>query len=567
MTIMSLSNHKCSLGLDSSSFLPKKGALWSRLKRFLKKLSLVSFGHPDTFEHFRSYSTVVAEQQRQILEGGNYIIHPFSQISLYWNSTIAIVNLMHMIVSTFRLCYILEPVQPSMHWLDEVLLGLHGICFFDIFMKFNVGFKEEYFANVVFDRRRIAAQYLRCWFLIDLISCLPIAYVMLYLKFEKSRYILFAHVLPILRATRLRKALNDVVTITKVLSEYYIMRHTVHHLLLFLVTMHWSCCIVYSAPIFAYYWDGQMAKGYNAFFLNSTDGDLSKFPESYRYHKALFLSLSSFFGTSMSMYKFYNPDEYIMHSFITLYAAMFMIYSTVLILNIYITAYNSKVRYYGLINQVEAYMRHKQFPKPLRKRVRIFFSHKFSEHYYKEDNVFESLSEQLRYEVILHTYHKFVKKVKLLDGMPAEVIGILLSHLKPEVYLANDLVVRAGDFGDCLYFIGYGTVAVYSLKGAEICHMEDGEHFGGVALLMKDNKRIVTVVAIEISQLYRLDAAHFHKYLMSNPTLRDRMEAWTAQQMHETVLLDEAFRKQQKRKQEQLSFGLQSLSEISKESL
>nr|XP_032515803.1 potassium/sodium hyperpolarization-activated cyclic nucleotide-gated channel 3-like isoform X2 [Danaus plexippus plexippus] len=503
MTIMSLSNHKCSLGLDSSSFLPKKGALWSRLKRFLKKLSLVSFGHPDTFEHFRSYSTVVAEQQRQILEGGNYIIHPFSQISLYWNSTIAIVNLMHMIVSTFRLCYILEPVQPSMHWLDEVLLVLHGICFFDIFMKFNVGFKEEYFANVVFDRRRIAAQYLRCWFLIDLISCLPIAYVMLYLKFEKSRYILFAHVLPILRATRLRKALNDVVTITKVLSEYYIMRHTVHHLLLFLVTMHWSCCIVYSAPIFAYYWDGQMAKGYNAFFLNSTDGDLSKFPESYRYHKALFLSLSSFFGTSMSMYKFYNPDEYIMHSFITLYAAMFMIYST----------------------------------------------------------------EQLRYEVILHTYHKFVKKVKLLDGMPAEVIGILLSHLKPEVYLANDLVVRAGDFGDCLYFIGYGTVAVYSLKGAEICHMEDGEHFGGVALLMKDNKRIVTVVAIEISQLYRLDAAHFHKYLMSNPTLRDRMEAWTAQQMHETVLLDEAFRKQQKRKQEQLSFGLQSLSEISKESL
>lgn len=52
--------------------------------------------------------------------------------------------------------------------------------------------------------------------------------------------------------------------------------------------------------------------------------------------------------------------------------------------------------------------------------------------------------------------------------MPAEVIGILLSHLKPEVYLANDLVVRAGDFGDCLYFIGYGTVAVYSLKGAEV---------------------------------------------------------------------------------------------------
>lgn len=43
----------------------------------------------------------------------------------------------------------------------------------------------------------------------------------------------------------------------------------------------------------------------------------------------------------------------------------------------------------------------------------------------------------------------------------------------------------------------------------QVCHLEDGTHFGEVALLMKDSKRMATVVAVEITQLYRLDAADF----------------------------------------------------------
>lgn len=42
-----------------------------------------------------------------------------------------------------------------------------------------------------------------------------------------------------------------------------------------------------------------------------------------------------------------------------------------------------------------------------------------------------------------------------------------------------------------------------------MCHLEDGNHFGEVALLMKDSKRVATVVAVENTQLYRLDALDF----------------------------------------------------------
>lgn len=77
-------------------------------------------------------------------------------------------------------------------------------------------------------------------------------------------------------------------------------------------------------------------------------------------------------------------------------------------------------------------------------------------------------TEELRDEIKLYTCRTLVHKVKLFEDVPASVVGTVLGCLHPEVYLANDLVVRAGDIGDCMYFIATGTVAVYSLKGVEV---------------------------------------------------------------------------------------------------
>ncbi|CAK1543811.1 unnamed protein product [Leptosia nina] len=186
---------------------------------------------------------------------------------------------------------------------------------------------------------------------------------------------------------------------------------------------------------------------------------------------------------------------------------------------------------------LKAYMQQKQFPRPLKNRVKTFYKYKYQKAYYKEEAVLDCLSDQLRHEIVMHTCNKFIQKVKLLKGLPANMMGELMSYLKPEQYLANDLIVRAGDIGDCVYFIAYGTVAVYTLKGAEVAHLEDGDHFGTVALLMKDSKRIATVVAVEITHLYRLDTIHF----------RERVETLASKRMHETVVLDEEFRRKQER--------------------
>lgn len=78
------------------------------------------------------------------------------------------------------------------------------------------------------------------------------------------------------------------------------------------------------------------------------------------------------------------------------------------------------------------------------------------------------ISEELRNEIKLHTCQKLVDKVALFKGAPASVVGSVLGCLHAEVYLPNDSVQRAGDVGECMYFIASGTVAIYSMKGVEV---------------------------------------------------------------------------------------------------
>ncbi|XP_047504856.1 potassium/sodium hyperpolarization-activated cyclic nucleotide-gated channel 4-like isoform X1 [Pieris napi] len=465
-----------------------------------------------------------------------------------------VLNVLHMCCSTFRLCFVIDyPHPPQLHKTDIFMLFLNLLALLDTIIKFNTGFFQESIRNVVMLRKQIACRYLRYKFWIDFLSCVPLQFILLITGNRMRRFHLLAHLLPLLRIVKLRSTITNLHTVVKIFTLSFVWHRSIHHLILFAVSMHWSSCFLYTPVVFTYYWTGSIPKGYNT-FLKSTeadaDGDITKFSICQKYLQAFFVCLSTFFGTGFSTYKVNNADEFVIHSCIILYASLFMVYTVVFLLKIYMTQYNSTMRYNGLINQVEAYMQQKQFPKPLKERVFTFYTYKYENKYYKEDAVLDCLSEQLGHEIVMHTCNRFIQKVKLLRGLAAHLMGELMSYLKPEEYLASDLIARAGDIGDCVYFIAYGTVAVYSLKGAEITHLEDGDHFGTVAMLMKDSKRIATVVAVEITHLYRLDAIYFRQYLMSNKIIRERVETKASKRMHVTVLLDEEFRRKQEKKWE-----------------
>lgn len=73
-----------------------------------------------------------------------------------------------------------------------------------------------------------------------------------------------------------------------------------------------------------------------------------------------------------------------------------------------------------------------------------------------------------------------------------------------------------------MYFIGSGTVAIYS-AGKEVAHLSDGAHFGEVVLVTDNNRRSATVVAIETCELYTLDRHDFIQAIAPYPDVMKRI--------------------------------------------
>lgn len=68
----------------------------------------------------------------------------------------------------------------------------------------------------------------------------------------------------------------------------------------------------------------------------------------------------------------------------------------------------------------------------------------------------------------MHGCRKLVENVGFFKNLPLSLLVRVVSCLKSEIFLVNDVVVKASTPGDSMYFISTGTVAVYTKTGKEV---------------------------------------------------------------------------------------------------
>lgn len=71
------------------------------------------------------------------------------------------------------------------------------------------------------------------------------------------------------------------------------------------------------------------------------------------------------------------------------------IYIFIAILNIMNLIHASRTKYREVMNQLDAYMQKKQFPEYLQRRLKYFYTKKFRQSYFKEDDILGILSGEL----------------------------------------------------------------------------------------------------------------------------------------------------------------------------
>jgi signal-transduction protein with cAMP-binding, CBS, and nucleotidyltransferase domain len=68
----------------------------------------------------------------------------------------------------------------------------------------------------------------------------------------------------------------------------------------------------------------------------------------------------------------------------------------------------------------------------------------------------------------LHNYARLLTNVELFRHLPQIVVTQLIGALRSEIFMPNDVLVKAGARGDALYFVASGTIAVYDNAGKEV---------------------------------------------------------------------------------------------------
>lgn len=180
-------------------------------------------------------------------------------------------------------------------------------------------------------------------------------------------------------------------------------------------------------------------------------------------------------------------------------------------------------------------MKYKDLPINIRSRIKEYFIFKYQKNYFKEREIMANISEQLRQSVYLHTCKNLLESVVIFKGLPMSLLIRIVTCMKSEVYLPNDIIVSAATVGESMFFIASGTVAVYTSEGKEVAHLVDGAHFGEIALVMDNEKRVANVVAVEPCEIYSLKRNDFLKAIDPYPELFNRIKRMALYRLQQTM--------------------------------
>ena len=125
------------------------------------------------------------------------------------------------------------------------------------------------------------------------------------------------------------------------------------------------------------------------------------------------------------------------------------------------------------------------------------------------------LPTYLKVEIQMMVSRHLLDRVPFLEGVSDHFYRMLCLHLKPVVCLPDTRIVVQGETGREMYFVMKGTmdcVLTYSSPEGElekiVGTVEDGSHFGEIALLLKTN-RAYTLRSRGYCDLLRLDTEDF----------------------------------------------------------
>jgi len=154
-------------------------------------------------------------------------------------------------------------------------------------------------------------------------------------------------------------------------------------------------------------------------------------------------------------------------------------------------------------------MSHHDVPKKLYDEVIGFYVHFLtvsSDDFHA--GVLKDLPAPLRQQLELYVSLKLINMVPFFKPLSRECKEALCKVLDPIVVGPDQYVIKEGDIGNEMYFVGHGVVEVLNSKREKVAELHEGTFFGEIAL-MEEVTRTASIKSMSYCNLYKLGKEDF----------------------------------------------------------
>ncbi|XP_049284757.1 potassium/sodium hyperpolarization-activated cyclic nucleotide-gated channel 3-like [Anopheles funestus] len=528
--------------------------------RALQKLRLASEKHPSAEKHLKSSYQIVKENERLLRSYPPYIVHPFSLLRLYSDVIVFIAMNLHLMLLPFAFSFLAFESHPTRHMVEYTDLSLCLILVAEFASTFCTGFVVFETNEIVLEPKKIFFNRLRPFRLTyDLFLFLP--YILLLEVFEELIYeagpetcLGFVTFLYLGHIARFRDSNRYFSVIPRSLKIAESKTRIVQVIMNTLYVLHWTTCLGYIIPILLqanpsfrpeekqlpFVRQPQMHLPNVSMALENVANPFARFhlrdfetnaSTTYRYLQSMMVTLRVVMASSEKK----DIEEHFVYHWIMMLVMflgwLWFNYVPVVLCRFFDSPEMATDQYDKFMANLNAFAYNKHLSVSLRTKLRNNFATRFRTRYFDEETIMGLFPQNLRSSIRMETCRHLVASVDLFKNLPYFILTDIVNCLRLEIYLQDDVIIAAGSYGDSMYFLAMGTVAVYAMNGKELGHLTDGAYFGEISLIKRNQQRTANVIALEACEIYRLSHEDFQNVIKPHAYLLNRIRKQAEQRL------------------------------------
>ncbi|XP_014224768.1 potassium voltage-gated channel subfamily H member 8 isoform X2 [Trichogramma pretiosum] len=399
-----------------------------------------------------SQTTPLPEYKTTSLKKSQYILSHYGVFRTCWDWLILIATIYVACIVPFNASFI-NPERPTM--VVDVIVEVLFII--DIILNFNTTYVNKK-GEVVSNTKDIACNYIKCWFLCDILAALPfdLLYATDIYNGEESGHS-YIHLVKLTRLTRLARIMDKMDTY----SQYSFI---ILPLLMvsFAIVAHWMACIWY---FIAERERDNNDKDWDLGWLHVLADRLKKpdvmnltFFESYS--TALYFTCSSLTSVGFGNVSANTTTEKSFSVFVMFAGALMHAVVFGNVTAIIQRMYSRRSLYQTKLRDLKEFLDLHQIPDELKQRMEDYFQTMWSlNHGIDIHETLKELPEELRGDVSMHL-NREILSLPIFEAASQGCLKLLSLHIRSIFCAPGEFLIHKGDALSYIYYLCNGSMEV-----------------------------------------------------------------------------------------------------------